>query len=307
MNKNPQIVETCYDMLDVAFFGKITDFTDGKYNGKDSTTYIKAQEQKADWILNKVKCKKNSSLLDIGCGYGKILETAEKRGANAKGITLSPYQEVRCIKKGLKVSVMNYLDIPKKWDNSFDGVIANGSMEHFAQVQDAINGKQNKIYIDFFKICHRILKPKTRLATTVIHFSKKINPHEIARGSGAFPQGSDKSHFAKILQENLGGWYPYKNQLEKCAKGLFILESRNDGTHDYYLTSEFWLKAIKLALRTKPRVYVSIIGKFFKNPRAAWGMLDTWLFSQSWMWQFRPRKDGSTPTILYRDVWKRVD
>jgi hypothetical protein len=54
-------------------------------------------------------------------------------------------------------------------------------------------------------------------------------------------------------------------------------------------------------------VYISIIGKFLRNPRAALGMLDTWLFSQSWMWQFRPRKDGKAPTTLYRDIWKRVD
>jgi hypothetical protein len=67
------------------------------------------------------------------------------------------------------------------------------------------------------------------------------------------------------------------------------------------------LNAIKLALKTKPRVYISIVGKFLRNPRAAFGMLDTWLFSQSWMWQFRPRKNGKAPTTLYRDVWKRVD
>ncbi len=308
MNKrNSKIVEICYDMLDVSFYWDVTDFTDGKYNGNDSISYIKAQENKAEWLLDKVKCKKETFLLDIGCGYGRIIETANRRGSKAMGITLSKYQQVRNIKKGLNVEVMNYLDIPKEWNNSFDCVIANGSMEHFTQVQDAIDGKQDEILRNFFEICHRIMKPGSRLGTTVMHFTEKTNPNIISKGSKSFSSKSNEAHFAKVLLENLGGWYPYKNQLEKCAKGLFILESREDGTHDYHLTSEYWLNAIKLALKTKPRVYFSIIGKFLRNPKAALGMLDTWLFSQSWMWQFRPRKDGKAPTTLYRDIWKRVD
>jgi cyclopropane-fatty-acyl-phospholipid synthase len=204
MNKRYNIVETCYDMLDVAFYGDVTDFTDGKYNGIDSICYIKAQENKAEWLLDKVKCKKGSSLLDIGCGYGRIVETANRHGSKAMGITLSKYQQVRNIKKGLNVEVMNYLDIPKEWNNYFDCVIANGSIEHFTQVQDAIDGKQDEILRNFFKICHRIMKPGSRLATTVMHFTEKTNPNIIAKGSKSFSSESDEAHLAKVLLENLG-------------------------------------------------------------------------------------------------------
>lgn len=307
MNKNKKIVETCYDMLDVAFYWDVTDFTEWKYNDIDSTTYIEAQENKAKWLLDKVKCKNWSNMLDIWCWYWRLIETANKRKAKARWITLSKYQQVRNINKWLEVVVMNYLNIPKDWDNFFDCVIANGSMEHFTQVQDAIDWKQDDILRNFFKICHRIMKPNSRLATTVMHFTEKTDPKIIAKGSKAFNSKSDEAHFAKVLLENLGWWYPYKDQLERCAKWLFILESREDWTHDYNLTSEYWLEAIKKALKTKPRVYISIIGKFLRNPRAAWWMLDTWLISQSWMWQFRPRKNGKAPTTLYRDIWKRVD
>jgi hypothetical protein len=36
-------------------------------------------------------------------------------------------------------------------------------------------------------------------------------------------------------------------------------------------------------------------------------MLDNLMFSQSWMWQFRERKNKDTPTKLFRDVWKKIN
>jgi len=299
-------VVTCYDMLDVAFLGGITDFTDGKYGCDVGLSYDLAQRRQANWLLDEIRCGDGSYVLDIGCGYGRILEAAEKRGADARGITLSPRQRARCVEKGLRAYVIDYKNIQGELDGPFDGIIANGSLEHFVQVRDALEGRQDQIYEEMFRICHSITKPGGRVATTAIHFAREVDPEVIARGSKAFPAGSDESHFAKILLENLGGWYPIGNQLEGCARGLFTLENREEGTRDYHLTSEYWLEAIKRGVKKSPSVWWAIVGKFLKNHRAAWGMLDTWLVSQSWMWQFRPREDG-TPTRLYRDTWKRVD
>lgn len=299
-----EIVRTCYDILDVSVIGNITDYTDGKYDGHDDRNYWDAQNCQAQWLLDQVQVRKGSRMLDIGCGYGRIVQTALERGAEARGITLSPEQQRRCERKNLQVDVLNYKNIPESWNGTFDAVIANGSLEHFVQVQDAVAGRQNQIYEHFFATCSRILKPGGFLATTAIHFRDALDPKEIQKGSRAFPRKSPNAHFAKVLLENLGGWYPLGDQLEQCAKD-FTHEYREEATHDYHLTSEFWLSAIKKTLLTKPQVYFAIAGKFLKNPRAAYGMLDTWFFSQSWMWQFRLDKNGIAPTILYRDIWKR--
>lgn len=299
------IVKTCYDILDVAVIGNITDFTDGKYDGHDERGYPYAQDRKAQWLLDQVHVGRGSTLLDIGCGYGRIVKTAVARGAEARGITLSPPQQRRCAQEGLQVDVLNYKDIPESWNGTFDAMIANGSLEHFVQVQDALAGRQNEIYKNFFATCSRVLKPGGFLATTAIHFRNPSDPAEIMKGSRSFPKTSANAHFAKVLLENLGGWYPLADQLECCAKDFFSHEYREEATHDYHLTAECWLDAIKKTLRTKPWVYVAIAGKFLKNPRAAYGMLDTWFLSQSWMWQFRPGSDGIAPTILYRDVWRK--
>jgi len=294
-------------MLDVAVHGGITDFTDGRYEGESSRGYDEAQARQAEWLLDKINCKRGSFVLDIGCGYGRILESAEERGAKAKGITLSGYQQKRCQKNDLDVDVMDYKEIPEDWRGLFDGAIANGSLEHFVQVKDALEGRQDELYREMFKIVHETLEEGGKFATTAIHFNQEVDPREISCGSKMFDKNSDNAHFSRILFENLGGWYPAGNQLERCAEGLFNLEEREDGSEDYNLTSEYWLRAIKKSLKRNPIVWGSIAGKFVRNPKAAWGMLDTWFFSQSWMWQFRQKEDGSRPTVLYRDVWKRVD
>ncbi len=300
-------VVTCYDILDAAVLGGVTDFTDGKYNGNESLDYEQAQKNQADWILDQLGCSRGKFFLDIGCGYGRIIEAAEARGAKAMGITLSPQQRDRCVRKGLNVAVLNYKNISNDWDNSFHGIIANGSLEHFAQVQDAVEGKQDEIYRNFFDICHRVSKRGARLVTTAIHFNQDVNPSDAIRGSRVFSSESTEAHYARVLLENFGGWYPQRDQLARVAEGFFTLEHREDATRDYHLTSEYWLNDLKKRIKFSPKAWVSLAGKFLKNRQSVLRMLDCLLFSQSWMWQFRPREDGSTPTVLYRDVWGRVN
>ena len=307
LRNTPKTVITCYDLLNVALAGGISDFTDGKYFGKSDISYEEAQVNQAQYLLNEAHCTNNSKLLDIGCGNGRILETAKTMGAEVLGITISEPQVTYCIKKGLNVLLMNYKNIPKSWNNRFDCIIANGSVEHFVQVKDALEGKQDEIYREMFEICNRILKPKGRFVTTIMHDNSNLDPAEIIKGSSVFPRGSSNFHFARVLLEDFGGWYPKRGQLEKSAEGLFKLEKSEEGKEDYHLTSEAWLKAIQENVKTNPRVWLAIITKVLKHGRRAISMLDTLAVAQSWMWQFRQDSSGKTPTMLYRDTWQKMN
>jgi len=306
LQDTPKTVIRCYDLFDAAFSGGVEDFTDGKYFGDPTVPYMEAQANQAEWLLDQIHCTKGSTILDVGCGNGRILAAAQKRGVQGVGITISKQQVKRAKGKGLGVHLMNYQHIPEEWDGRFDGIIANGSVEHFVQVQDALNGKQNDIYKEMFAIFQRLLKPGGYLATTVLHFNQPIDPHRIILGARQQQRGSAQYHFTKILLEDFGGWYPMRGQLQECAQGYFTLEYGEDGTQDYHWTSEYWLARMKQQILSNPKVWLALLGKFMSHPHATAGMLNDLLFSQSWMWQFRVQENGMMPTTLFRDTWRKA-
>src|SRR5204863_144211 len=112
------------------------------------------------------------------------------------------------------------------------------------QPRDAAAGLTNEVYRQFFEICHRVLDPHSpirRLVTTTIHFVRAPDPRNLLKGPFAFPWGSDNFHWA-MLARSFGGWYPMLGQFNRCAAGLFHNIHTTDGTYDYHLTSEEWLR-----------------------------------------------------------------
>ncbi len=318
-------VRRCYDLLTVAPACGLTDLTDGKYvdDRNDRAAYLAAQERQAEYLLDEARCGPGTRLLDIGCGYGRMLEHARRRGAQASGITISPPQVAAGKARGLDVRELNYrnifagphpllphrraedrtahdVEINNPWERSFDAIIANGSLEHFVQAHDAARGRADEIYEEFFAICRRLLVDGGRLVTTAIHFrtAGQFDPAVIERGYRALPRGSDEYQFA-MLVDLFGGWYPEPGQLEQCAADHFDLEVAEDGTHDYYLTSEHWLGQFKRSLRASPRLWAAVGRQFWSRPRAAWEMLKLQLVDQAWAWQFRP----PAPMRLWRQTW----
>jgi cyclopropane fatty-acyl-phospholipid synthase-like methyltransferase len=311
-------VRTCYDLMTVAPACGVTDLTDGKYvdDRNDRAAYLAAQERQAEYLLNQIRCGRGTRLLDIGCGYGRILEHATRRGAQAVGITISPPQVVADRARGLDVRELNYRNIfaetnpplppPYKgaessWEHAFDASVANGSLEHFVQASDAAVGRANEIYEELFAICRRLLVDGGRFVTTAIHSREvgQFDPAEIARGHRAHPRGSDNYQYA-MLVDTFGGWYPEPGQLERCAEPYFELVAEEDGTHDYHLTSEYWLRQFRRSVMYNPRVWWTLAGHLWRRPRAAWEMLRVQLVDLSWVWQFRP----PAPMRLLRQTWE---
>jgi cyclopropane fatty-acyl-phospholipid synthase-like methyltransferase len=306
-------VRRCYDLLTVVPACGLTDLTDGKYvdDCNDKAAYLAAQERQAEYLLDQMRCRQGIRLLDIGCGYGRILEHAKQRGAIATGITISPPQVAAGKARGLDVRELNYRDIfqevdraaallEESWEHAFDAIVANGSLEHFAQIDDAVAGRTDEVYAEMFEICHRLLVDGGRLVTTAIHCREphQFDPAEIARGHGALRRGSDDYHYA-MLVELFGGWYPEAGQLERSARPYFELVREEDGTHDYHLTSEFWQRRFFRSLASSPRLWWAIARQVWSHSRAAWDMLRLQVVDQSWAWQFRP----PAPMRLLRHTW----
>ena len=177
------------------------DLTEGMYEGDPRRSYEEAQARKASALLDRAECGPGSRLLDIGCGYGRILKTAAARGAVATGITVCPKQARRGRRTGLDVKLQNYKTLGPDWNGRFDAVVANGSLEHFAQPADAVVGRDSEIYRHFFATAHRLIGSGAgngRLVTTAIHVPHRPDPNEWLRRPSEFPRGSAQFHFARL-------------------------------------------------------------------------------------------------------------
>lgn len=302
-------VVACYSVYDY-FFPALgfTDLTDGMYEGDPNRPYEAAQARQAEVLLDRAGVGRRSRLLDIGCGYGRILNEAQRRGARGWGITVSPEQVKRTTRAGLNVRLHDYKHLGRNWDGQFDAVIANGSVEHFAQAADAVAGRDDAVYRHLFATVHRLLDPEvgsTRFVTTTIHIrGRRPDPRDWLRPPSAFDRGSPEFHWSR-LNQCYGGWYPVHGQLAASADGLFRLIDEEDGTEDYRLTSETCLRAVRARLRSWRllRVGWSSLPAFVLRPVHSVRMLRCMLGSESWNWQFR---GNPAPTVLLRQTWECV-
>ncbi len=107
------------------------------YYRSEGDSLEKAQEQKLDHILRKLRVKRGERLLDIGCGWGAlIIHAAKKYGAIATGVTLSREQyqfaRQRIADEGLEgrceVRLQDYRDVPG--EGEFDKITSVGMFEH---------------------------------------------------------------------------------------------------------------------------------------------------------------------------------
>ena len=112
-------VVACYSAID-RFFPAcgLFDMTEGIYHGNPETPYERAEVDQLDYLLDQIQCGPGRRVLDLGCGYGTLLEQARKRKAAGVGITISPEQLKCCYCMNLDVHLLDYRAIPCGWDRT---------------------------------------------------------------------------------------------------------------------------------------------------------------------------------------------
>lgn len=301
-----ELVKLCYTLVHAAEAAGIRDLADGEYLPTDKTLEAGIERQ-LNYLLDQVGCNRPGfRLLDIGCGYGHLLQLAEQRGAQAVGINLSPEQVKYCCDQGLQVYCCNYRDLLEatEWHGQFDGVIANGSLEHWVQPEDVQAGRMDPIYHESFAIAHKVLNPHTpdaRYVTTAIHVKREVKPEYLLTPWSRQPRGSDRRHFS-LLHHWMGGYYPVQGQLEQCAKPYFSLEAEMDGSAGYKIANDYRMARMLRGLYTNPRVGWRIFRSLLRHPWVTGTMIECYFLEKSWDWQFW---GDDPPMKLLRHTWRR--
>jgi cyclopropane fatty-acyl-phospholipid synthase-like methyltransferase len=300
-------VELCYTLVHAAEAVGIRDLADGEFRPGD-TTLEQGIERQLNYLLDQVGCTgPGFRLLEIGCGYGHLLHLARERGAHAVGVNLSPEQVKYCNRNGLHVDCCTYRDLldAREWHGRFDGVIANGSLEHWVQPEDVLAGRMNAIYHESFEIAHKVLDPDVedaRYVTTAIHVQRDVKPEDLLTPWRQQPMGTDRRHFS-LLHHWMGGWYPVARQLEECARPYFTLEAEMDGSQGYKIANDHRMARMMRGWYTNPKMVWRIARALIRHPSVTRTMLQSYFIEKSWDWQFW----GEDPPMrLLRHTWRRV-
>ncbi len=143
---------------------------------ENASNLEEAQKNKLKRLSEFAHVKKGHRVLDIGCGWGGMLEYCVKNFEidYVKGITLSQAQYDYIIQKNIpftSIALCSWEDL--KSDIKFDSIISIGAMEHFASLEDLKHGKQVEVYRKFFERCLDVSTQDSYLGLQTIITAKK--------------------------------------------------------------------------------------------------------------------------------------
>lgn len=199
-----------------------------------------AQEQKLDYLCQKLRLQPGQSLLDIGCGWGGlILRAAERFGVRATGVTLSERQAEWVLRRiaahgaetKAKVRLCDYRQLG---DDQYDAIVSVGMAEHVGREQLS----------NYFSIARDLLKPGGVFLN-----------HAIGEGMNAPAKPDDDSFIARYVFPD-GDIPPLPIMLKAAESGGFEIRDVENLREHYALTLHHWLRRLE-AQHTAARAFVS--------------------------------------------------
>lgn len=238
-----------YSLTDRVFrlsMGEMADFSCAKYDGDFSLSLEEAQLRKHRYVGGQVGIGPGRSLLDLGCGWGPLLDYVRREGGTGRGLTLSSAQLASCRRHGLDVRLEDARAISRGSVGGFDAVASLGAFEHFCSLDDYRAGLQDGIYRDFFGGVADVLPEGGRLYLQTMVFGRNmLAPEQIdldaLTAAELPPRGSDAWLLALLGRQFPGSWLPFgKEQVVRCAAPSLRLVSSSNGRLDYIETIRQW-------------------------------------------------------------------
>jgi cyclopropane-fatty-acyl-phospholipid synthase len=235
-------LEFTYSLIDRIFrmsLGELADFSGAKYDGDFSMTLEEAQHRKHEYIAEQIGIGPGRRLLDLGCGWGPLLNFAREKGAEGVGVTLSSAQAESCRRHGLDVHLKDVRQVDRNTFGPFDAVASLGAFEHFCSPEDYEAGRQDEVYRDVFARAADVLPETGRFYLQTMVFGRNMIP--IDEVSIDAPRDSDAWYVALMQHQFPGSFLPFgSEQVIKAAEPHFKLLESSSGRLDYIETIKQW-------------------------------------------------------------------
>jgi cyclopropane-fatty-acyl-phospholipid synthase len=236
-----------YSLTDRIFrlsMGELADFSGAKYDGDFSLSLADAQRRKHEYVAEQIGIAPGHRTLDLGCGWGALLDFVRARGGVGVGVTLSSAQLAACRRHGLDVHLSDARRLSAESFGGFDSVASLGAFEHFCSPEQYRAGRQEEIYADLFARVASVLPASGRFYLQTMVFGPKapqLEQIDIDGSTAMPPRDTDEWYLALLARQFPGSWLPFgREQIVRCAEAHFSLVSSSNGRLDYIETIEQW-------------------------------------------------------------------
>jgi cyclopropane-fatty-acyl-phospholipid synthase len=260
-------MDFAYSLTDRLFrlsIGELSDFSGAKYDGDFTLSLEAAQRRKHEFVASSLGVPPGGRVLDLGCGWGAMLDFFQRRGLHGVGVTLSRGQQQACLRHGLEVHLHDARTVTRETYGPFDGVVSLGAFEHFCSVDEYRAGKQDQTYRTFFENVASVLPIGGKFFLQTMVFGRNMIPEDRIRIDA--PRLSDE-HVLALLQKTFpGSWLPYgSEQIERNADPHFRLLEKESGRLDYIETIREWRRRFGQITPRKLLVWASLVPKYLRS------------------------------------------
>jgi cyclopropane-fatty-acyl-phospholipid synthase len=235
-------LEFTYSLIDRIFrlsLGELADFSGAKYDGDFAMGLAEAQRRKHEYVAEKIGIGPERRVLDLGCGWGPLLDFIRSRRASGVGVTLSSAQAAACRRHGLDVHLSDAREVTRDSFGPFDAVASLGAFEHFCSPEEHRAGRQDEIYRVLFARVASLLPERGRFYLQTMVFGPNMIPlNQIGLNA---PRDTDAWYLALMGRQFPGSFLPYgQEQIVESAQPYFRLVSSSSGRLDYIETIRQW-------------------------------------------------------------------